>query len=125
MPDVFEITEFINAVEIARGLTPNNVVASAIAAARIMLTRIDTLIKAKENFAFETTLSGLSYLKIIEKAKQKGFAVMLFFVFLESATMAVERVAFRVTKGGHHIPKDVIERRYVKGLKNFPIYSIW
>ncbi len=47
---------------------------------------------------------------------------MLFFVFLDSATMAVERVAFRVTKGGHHIPKDVIERRYVKGLKNFTIY---
>ncbi len=123
LPDVFQTTEFINADEIARGLTPDNVEASAIAAARIMLTRIDDLIESKQNFAFETTLSGLSYLKIIEKARANGFEVTLFFVYLESAAMAIERVAFRVTKGGHHIPADVIERRYSKGINNLPKYT--
>jgi predicted ABC-type ATPase len=123
LPEVFQTTEFINADEIARGINKDNVEDAAIAAARLMLTRIDFLIENKQSFAFETTLSGLTYIKIIEKAKENGFDVTLFFVYLESADMAVERVAFRVKKGGHHIPKDVIERRYLKGLKNLPKYA--
>jgi predicted ABC-type ATPase len=123
LPEVFETTEFINADEIARGINKDNVEEAAIAAARIMLNRIDFLIENKQSFAFETTLSGLTYIRIIEKAKGKGFDVTLFFVYLESAEMAIERVALRVEKGGHHIPKDVIERRYLKGLKNFPKYA--
>jgi predicted ABC-type ATPase len=89
-----------------------------------MLQKIDCLIENKQSFAFETTLSGLTYIKIIEKAKENGFDVTLFFVYLENAEMAGDRVAFRVKKGGHHIPKDVIERRYLKGLKNLPKYAV-
>ena len=88
-----------------------------------MLARIDLLIEEKRSFAFETTLSGLTYIKIIEKAKANGFDVTLFFLYLESVEMAEQRVAFRVKKGGHHIPKDVIERRYLKGIKNLPKYA--
>ncbi len=123
LPEVFDTTEFINADEIARGINKDNVEEAAIAAARLMLKRINLLIENKQSFAFETTLSGLTYIKIIEKAKENGFSVTLFFVYLESAIMAADRVAFRVKKGGHHIPKDVIERRYVKGLKNLPKYA--
>jgi predicted ABC-type ATPase len=68
-------------------------------------------------------LSGLTYLKIIDKAKLNDFVVTLFFVNLESAEIAIERVTIRVKKGGHSIPKDVIERRYKKGLANFPKYA--
>ncbi len=123
LPEVFQTTVFLNADEIARGINAANVEAVEIAAARIMLTKIDENINAQTNFAFETTLSGLSYLKIIEKAKAKGFSVTLFFVYLESVAMAIERVAFRVKKGGHHIPPDVIKRRYEKGLNNFTAYA--
>jgi predicted ABC-type ATPase len=68
-------------------------------------------------------LSGLAYLKLIERAKTKGFKIVLFFVYLESIELAQNRVAIRVSKGGHNIPKTTIERRYTKGIKNFKIYS--
>jgi predicted ABC-type ATPase len=123
LPEVFQTIEFVNADEIARGINKNDVESAAIAAARIMLNRIDYLIENKQSFAFETTLSGLTYLKIIDKAKLNDFVVTLFFVNLESAEMAIERVTIRVKKGGHSIPKDVIERRYKKGLANFPKYA--
>jgi predicted ABC-type ATPase len=123
LPEVFDTTEFINADEIARGLNPKNVDVAAFTAGKIMLQKIDSLIKAKKNFAFETTLAGLTYLKILNKAKQEGFTITMFFVYLESYKIAVERVALRVSKGGHNIPADVIERRYFKGLKNFAKYS--
>ncbi len=123
LPEVFQTVEFINADEIARGINKNDVESAAIAAARLMLNRINNLIESNQSFAFETTLSGLTYIKIIEKAKENGFVVTLFFVFLESAEMATDRVAFRVKKGGHHIPQNVIERRYIKGIKNLPKYA--
>jgi predicted ABC-type ATPase len=123
LPEVFDTTEFINADEIARGINPKNVDAAAFAAGKIMLQKIDNLIKEKKNFAFETTLSGLTYLKIIEQAKQEGFIITMVFVYLESYQIAQERVAYRVSKGGHNIPTDVIKRRYFKGLKNFTRYA--
>jgi predicted ABC-type ATPase len=123
LPEVFDTTEFINADEIARGINPKNVDEVAFAAGKIMLQKIDILIKTEKNFAFETTLSGLTYLKIIEQARQNGFMITMVFVYLESYQIAQQRVAFRVSKGGHNIPNDVIERRYFKGLKNFTRYA--
>jgi len=84
-----------------------------------MLERIEQMLEKSENFSFETTLSGLTYLGIIKKAKEKGYGITFLFVYLNSVTLAIERVALRVSKGGHSIPKDVIERRYYKGLRNF------
>jgi predicted ABC-type ATPase len=89
-----------------------------------MLERLEHLIKEKQSFSFyETTLSGLAYLSFIKTAKEKGYGITFFFVFLNSVNLAIERVAIRVSKGGHSIPKDVIERRYYKGLKNFAKYA--
>jgi predicted ABC-type ATPase len=124
LPDVFTTVEFINADEIARGLSPLNPEGAAFAAGRIMLQRIEEMIERRESFAFETTLSGLTYLKLLENARAKGFEVILFFIHLESYELAKNRVAIRVSKGGHNIPPEIIERRYAKGIKNFKIYSV-
>ena len=123
LPDVFTTVEFINADEIARGLSPLNPEAHAFAAGRIMLQRIEEMIEKKESFAFETTLSGLTYLKLIAKAKATGFKIVLFFVYLENAELAQNRVAIRVSKGGHNIPSETIKRRYTKGVSNFNMYA--
>lgn len=123
LPDVFNTVEFINADEIARGLSPLNPEGAAFAAGRIMLQRMDEMIGRKESFAFETTLSGLSYLHLIEATKEAGYKVVLFFVYLKNYQLAQERVAIRVSKGGHNIPQATIERRYGKGIKNFKAYA--
>lgn len=123
LPDVFNTIEFINADEIARGISPFNPEGVAIQAGRIMLNRIESLIKEKKSLAFESTLSGLSYLEFIQKAKAEGYQVILFFVWLGSVELAIERVASRVRKGGHNIPVEVIKRRYSKGMNNFITYS--
>jgi predicted ABC-type ATPase len=123
LPGVFTTVEFVNADEIARGLSPFNPTGVAFQAGRIMLERISQLIDESKSFAFETTLSGLAYLKLIRNAKQKGYNITLLFVYLNSFALAKERVAIRVSKGGHSIPEDVIERRYAKGLLNFSMYK--
>jgi len=123
LPDIFKTVEFVNADEIARGLSPFNPMGVAFQAGRIMLERIEQLVQGNQSFSFETTLSGLTYLNFIKKAKAKGYGITFFFVFLNSSELAVERVAIRVSKGGHNIPVDVIKRRYVKGLKNFLKYT--
>lgn len=123
LPDVFKTIEFINADEIAKGISPLNPEGVAIQAGRIMLNRIDTLLAERKSFAFESTLSGLSYLELIDKAKQLGYYVVLFFVWLKKADLSIERVASRVRKGGHNIPIEVIKRRYKKGIDNFVKYS--
>lgn len=122
LPDVFRTIEFVNADEIARGLSPFNPEGVAFRAGKIMLQRLNELVTRKKSFAFETTLSGLTYLKFVQSAKLKGYDVTLFFIWLNNFELAKKRVAARVNKGGHNIPEDVIERRYNKGIKNFSKY---
>ena len=123
LPEILECKEFVNADEIAKGLSPFQPEKVAFEAGRIMLERIDTLLKLNANFAFETTLSTKSYKHRILEAKEKGYAVKLLFFWLPSVEMAINRVAMRVSEGGHHIPSDVIARRYSRGIENlFKIY---
>jgi predicted ABC-type ATPase len=123
LPEVFQTVEFVNADEIARGISPFNPDGAAFQAGRIMLERLNDLISSEKDFAFETTLSGFSYLKFVTAAKKKGYSVVLFFVYLSGFQLAQQRVAIRVSKGGHNIPEDVIERRYFKGLNNFSKFA--
>lgn len=123
LPDVFNTIEFVNADEIARGISPFNPESVAVQAGRIMLERLKQLITEQKNLAFESTLSGLAYLKFLNLSKVSGYNVTLFFVWLNSYELAIERVANRVSKGGHDIPKNVIERRYARGMKNFAKYA--
>lgn len=123
LPDVFKTVEFVNADEIARGLSPLNPTGVAFQAGRIMLERIEQLMQEKKSFAFETTLSGLAYVSLIKRAREAGYTITLFFVYLTSVELAKERVLIRVSKGGHSIPPEVIERRYSKGLRSFHSYA--
>jgi Uncharacterized protein conserved in bacteria len=123
LPEILNCKEFVNADEIAKGLSPFQPESVAIEAGKIMLKRIDTLINEKEVFAFETTLSTLLYKNRIRIAKEKGYQIILVFFWLRDVNLAIERVKLRVKEGGHNIPVDVIERRYRNGIKNlFSIY---
>ena len=119
LPEILGVKEFINADEIAKGLSPFQPEKVAIEAGRIMLNRIEELITKKHDFAFETTLSTRSYVGKIRQAKKLGYKIVLVFFWLESVELAKERVAIRVSEGGHNIPEETIVRRYHKGLHNF------
>jgi len=130
LPKILQCKEFVNADEIARGLSPFNPESVAIEAGRLMLKRISDLLQRNESFSIETTLSTRSYFRLVEKAHSQGYDVTLLFLGLKSPQQAIERVAERVAKGGHDIPKDIIVRRYWEGLDNLfkiymPIVDTW
>lgn len=130
LPDMLGCREFVNADEIAKGLSPFNPERMAIEAGRLMLQRMDDLLCQDEDFAFETTLASRSYTKFIEQAHAKKYFVTLLFFWLPTPELAIERVATRVQEGGHNIPEDVIRRRYDAGISNFkalymPICDLW
>ena len=123
LPEILDCKEFVNADEIAKGLSPFQPDKVAVEAGTIMISRINNLLEDELSFAFETTLATKSYKNKILLAKSKGYTVTLLFFWLQTIDLAKERVATRVLEGGHNIPKDVIERRYINGIKNlFSIY---
>jgi predicted ABC-type ATPase len=119
LPELLDVREFVNADEIARGLSPFQPEKVSIEAGKIMLNRIDELIAQNQDFAFETTLASRSFASLSKSAKRKGYQVCLTFFWLDSVELAIERVKQRVLEGGHNIPTDTIIRRYSAGLKNF------
>lgn len=119
LPELLNIQEFVNADEIARGISPFRPEGAAIEAGRIMLTRIRSLIAQNQDFAFETTLATKSFLPLVLEAKAVGYQVNLIYFWLDDVSLAIERVAKRVSEGGHNIQKEVIERRYKRGCVNF------
>jgi predicted ABC-type ATPase len=118
LPVRLRTREFVNADEIARGLSPFNVEGVAMAAGRIMIDRIRDLVRQGEDFAIETTCSGRQHAVWLANCKRNGWRITLFFFWLSSPELAVERVARRVRNGGHAIPPDVIRRRYAGGIRN-------
>ncbi|MFC0345100.1 zeta toxin family protein [Epilithonimonas hispanica] len=123
LPEILECKEFVNADEIAKGLSPFQPEKVAFEAGRIMLNRIEELFEQDENFAFETTLATKTYKQKIIQAQNKGYNTTLLFFWLQNSDLAKERVKIRVQEGGHNIPKEVIERRYLNGIINlFKIY---
>lgn len=130
LPKILHCKEFVNADEIARGLSPFNPESVAIEAGRLMLNRIKELLYRNESFSIETTLATRSYYRLIEKAHQQNYEVTLLYFWLKSPEQARERVAERVRKGGHNIPINIIERRYSEGIDNLfniymPIVDTW
>jgi predicted ABC-type ATPase len=123
LPEILNCKEFVNADEIAKGLSPFQPETVAFEAGRIMLHRVHELLKDGKTFALETTLATKSYKAKIIEAQRNGYRVTLLFFWLESIELAINRVSYRVSEGGHNIPIDVIRRRYVNGIKNlFDIY---
>lgn len=119
LPAEAHLPRFINADLIAAGLAPFAPETAAIKAGRLMLEEIGHYARRGESFAFETTLSGLGYLRHIAQWRAQGYRVSLFFLSLVNAETAIARVAERVRQGGHNIPETVIRRRFAAGLKHF------
>ncbi len=128
--DYLAIPDFVNADQIAAGLSAFNPEAAAFEAGRIMLRRLHELAGSGKSFAFESTLSSRTFSVFLTKLKAQGYRVDLCYVWLNSVALAQERVALRVRMGGHDIPPDVIERRYARSVQNFrslylPIADRW
>ncbi|MDR2886043.1 MAG: zeta toxin family protein [Rikenellaceae bacterium] len=123
LPEMLDCREFVNADEIAKGLSPFNPESVAIEAGRLMLTRIRELMDSGGDFAFETTLSTRSYVNFVKDARRLGYHITLVYFWLNSPELAIDRVAERVAAGGHNIDEATVRRRYAKGLHNlFELY---
>ena len=125
-----EFENFVNADLIAAGLSPLNPDAAAMRAGRLMLEEIDGYVKRGECFAFETTLSGRIYAKRVWQWQHESYYVELVFLKLQNVETAIDRIAKRVSQGGHDIPEEVIRRRFHAGLDNLenlykPIIDDW
>lgn len=130
LPDFADCYEFVNADLIAGGLSPFAPEAAAIQAGRHLLDRIHKLAREQTDFAFETTLSGRSYLLFLQNLKKSGYKIHLFFLWIHNIDLALERIAGRVRQGGHNVPEDIVRRRFHKGLRNFfhiyrPLADTW
>ena len=95
-----------------------------------MLARIRALARIRLDFGFETTLSGLTYLRMLREFKRQEYAIHLFYLWLDSVDLAIARVARRVHEGGHDVPEATIRRRFAKGLCNLfhhfrPLLDSW
>lgn len=119
LPKYADRPTFINADTIARGLSGFSPDAVALKAGRILLEQIDAYATRKIDFAFETTLSGTSYLLRLKKLKKQGYFIHLFFLWIPDVRLSLARVASRVKMGGHDIAEDVVRRRFHKGIENF------
>jgi len=110
---------FLNADEIARGLSPLSPESVALKAGRLLLGEIDGCLASGVSFALESTLSGHAQAAILKKAKKAGYEIEIHYLWLPSPSLAVRRVAQRVRKGGHHIPAEDVHRRYRRSIGNF------
>lgn len=130
LPQEANCPTFINADLIAQGLSPFRPDAAALRAGRLMLELIADCVRRGESFAFETTLSGRAYARLIPEWRRTGYRVTIIFLELPSAELAIKRVAVRVAHGGHDIPEVVIRRRFAAGIRNFvnlykPLADVW
>jgi len=126
----FGVDEFVNADEIARGLSGFSPDQPAFAAGRIMLQRINELTDARCSFAFETTLASRMFAPLLARLGASGYATHLLFLLLPTADAAVERVRTRVEEGGHAVPDEIVRRRYTRGLRSLfrlylPVVDEW
>jgi predicted ABC-type ATPase len=127
---VAKVIHFVNADLIAGGLSPLKPELAAIAAARVVLREIDRLAADKTSFAFETTLSGLTYLRRMNQWKRAGYRIEIIYLRLDSVDLAMRRIAARVLQGGHDIARRDVTRRFKRGWENFesvyrPMAEAW
>lgn len=122
LPQFLKSNEFINADEIAKMLYPDNVNKATSRAGRLMIKRIRYLMEEGQGFAFETTLSAKTYIKLIYEAREQNYNVNLIFLKLENPDLAINRVATRVSKGGHNVDSATIIRRFARGVENLKDY---
>ncbi|MCX5696818.1 MAG: zeta toxin family protein [Candidatus Omnitrophica bacterium] len=119
LPDYVKCPNFVNADLIAQGLAPFEPRAAAIKAGKLVLQQIHEYGNRGADFAFETTLSGKSYVSLLTGLKSKGYALHLFFLWIPSPELAIARIKDRVAEGGHNVPAEDVRRRFVRGISNF------
>lgn len=124
LPNEAHCPIFVNADLIAAGLSPFEPERVAFKAGRLMLKEIGSHASRGESFAFETTLSGLTYAHMIPRWQQAGYIVKLIFLSLPDVEIALARVAARVIQGGHNVAEPVIRRRFAAGIKNLERYKL-
>src|SRR3990167_1231076 len=130
LPDYVNCPNFVNADLIAQGLAPFEPRAAAIKAGKLVLQQIHEYAKRGVDFAFETTLSGKSYVSLLEEFKKKGYALHLFFLWIPSPGLAIARIKDKIVEGGHYVPAEDVRRRFTRGINNFfdlydPLLDSW
>jgi predicted ABC-type ATPase len=130
LPEDARVVHFVNADLIAIGLSPLQPELAAIAGGRLVLKEIDRLAESRADFAFETTLSGLTYVRRLQRWKQAGYRVEIVYLRLRSTQLALRRIAARVRQGGHNVPRSDVVRRFKRGWENFesvyrPLADSW
>jgi predicted ABC-type ATPase len=130
LPKDARIIHFVNADLIAAGLSPLRPELAAIAGGRLFLAELDRLAGARTDFAFETTLSGLVYLRRLKCWKTCGYRIEIIFLRLHSPQLALRRIAARVRQGGHNVPRADVLRRFTRSWLNFhshyrPLADAW
>ncbi len=130
LPKYANCQNFINADLIAQGMSPFSPEAAAVRAGRLVLSEIRFFARRRVSFAFETTLSGRSYLRLIRQLKKQGYRVHFFFLWVDTVDVVLARVRERVLKGGHDVPQSVLYRRYGRSIRNFfadyrPLANSW
>jgi predicted ABC-type ATPase len=116
LPKEVKCLRFLNADEMARGLSPLQPEAGAVRAARLLLTELERCIRSRETFALESTLSGRTYVRIFKNARERGYEIELHYLWLSDPAQAIARVRQRVLLGGHHVPAHDIRRRFKRSL---------
>jgi len=116
LPTEVKCLRFLNADEIARGLSPLKPSAGAFHAARLLLTQVEECLRRRKTFALESTLSGKTYIRLFRRARELGFEIELHYLWLSSPAQAIARVRLRVRQGGHHVPATDIRRRFRRSL---------
>ena len=130
LPDYAKCQNFVNADLIAQGLSPFSPRTAAIRAGRLVLEQIRNLGEKNVDFAFETTLSGKSYISFLTELKRKGYSINIFFLWIPNTELALSRIKDRVASGGHDVPAVDVRRRFHRGLYNFlklykPLADTW
>jgi predicted ABC-type ATPase len=124
------VVRFLNADEIARGLSPLAPGQMAIKGGRLLLSEVKSCIAKGESFALENTLSGKTYFGLLQAARHKGYCLQLHYLRIATVGDAIERIRQRVLQGGHHVPTDDVKRRFGRSLRNLvenylPIADQW
>jgi predicted ABC-type ATPase len=130
LPHYVECLEFVNADLIASGLSPFAPERAAIRAGRIVLEQIHSLCRNQRDFGFESTLAGKTQIRMLRDLKKNGYKIHMFYLWISSVELAMERIADRVREGGHFVPEETVRRRFGKSLFNFmrfyrPLADTW
>jgi len=130
LPKDAGVVHFVNADLLAAGLSPLKPQLAALNAGRLFLGELDRLAKSRSDFAFESTLSGLTYISRIKRWKAAGYRIEIVFLRLASVQLAFRRITARVKQGGHDVPRADVLRRFVRGWENFekaykPLADMW